>query len=881
VRHPWTTVGVWAAFFLLLAPVAVTYTSQINYGQSTSGLTGTESARAATLLAEVAPQNSTLLIAASLPSPLGPSAANTTLGFTNASAHADLPHFAGVRSAYSAYAAYLDSAFGPQVPTVRSLYPAIVNLSASIYGLPAEFLAAWTTAGATRGSINSTLDSLNGSSSPYVSAFGSDLWTNFTPSVPAADQVDGAVRAAAPEFFAPSPERNATLSGATVSNYTRATAGIVATLLSVPGGPPVPTSWVIAARTPGDFGRNFVSLRGLSGVPSGILAQYLSPDLTLSLVVVVFDVTDSYRSSAGVYPAQSATPTVRSLADTWFGASARVTGTGAAAYDAQVLESGAGILFALIFVLLAGAVAVTLRSWIAPLLAVLFVSLSTVLGYLAIVVTGLWVAKVDFTATYTLTAVTLGIATDYLLFLAYRYREELSKGRTAEDALHVASERSGFAVIVSAGTVAVGLGALSFLPGLETWGPVLALTVLATALLTVTLLPALLRLIGPRLFVRRWMAPARPVERSAFYRAARLSTTRPWVVVILAAIVAAPAVASFVLVPTSYDVSGSLPSSTPSAQGLALVQEKFGANLLYPTYVVVTSPGTYLAPNGSLNAEAERDLPRIAEDLLGYSGVSSVVGPFVSGRNLTGSLGATAFVFDDGTHAYFLVYSSSGPYTPAALGLVHSLRDDPSFLVGGLTSSVIDQQNQNAVEYPLFELVLVMLIGVILAVAFRSGVVPLISLSGVFLSISVTTGLLYGISTYLLHQPFLYLIPLILFVILMSLGNDYTVFLLARIREEQQTSGIREGIHRGIAGSGVVVSALGLILAASLGSLAFQPLFFLQQLGIAFVISLVFDTFLIRPFYFPALLQLTSRGVRPRSVRDRPEPSSTSGPPAE
>ncbi len=881
IRHPWTTVAVWAAFFLLLAPVAFSYTSQINYGQSSSGLTGTESARAAAVLAHVAPQNSTLLIVVPLTTPLSSSAANATFGFANATAHLDLPHFAGVESAYSAYAGYLDGAFGPRVPTVRSLYPAITSLSASIYGLPAEFLTAWTAHGATRGSINSTLALLNGSSSPYAVAFGADLWTNFTAAASPGEQVEAAVRATAPGFFAPSPERNATLSGATVANYTRATAGIVATLVSVPGMPPVPVTWVASAEVPGDFGRNFVTTYGLSGAPSGILAQYLSPDHSLSLVVVVFDVTDSYRTSSGEYPAQSATPPIRTLANTWFGPSALVTGTGAAAYDAQVLESGAGILFALIFVLLAAAVAVTLRSWIAPLLALLFVSLSTVLGYLAIVATGLWIAKVDFTATYTLTAVTLGIATDYLLFLSYRYREELTQGRLPEDALRVASGRSGFAVIVSAGTVAVGLGALSFLPGLETWGPVLALTVLTTALLTVTLLPALLRLVGPRLYVRRWMAPARPVDRSAFYRAARFSTTRPWLVVVLAVLVAAPAIASFLLVPTSYDVSGSLPSSTPSAQGLALVREKFGANLLYPTYVVVTSPGTYLAPNGSLSGEAERDLPRIAESLLGYSGVSSVVGPFVSGRNLTGSLGATAFVFDRGTHAYFLVYSSDGPYTTGALGLVHSLRDNSSFLVGGLTSSVIDQQNQNAFVYPLFELVLVVLIGVILTIAFRSGVVPLISLSGVFLSISVTTGLIYGMSTYLLHQPFLYLIPLILFVILMSLGNDYTVFLMARVREEQQTVGIREGIHRGIAGSGVVVSALGLILAASLGSLALQPLFFLQQLGIAFIISLVFDTFLIRPFYFPALLHLTGRRARPPSVGGGPEPSWTNGPRAE
>ncbi|HYK93252.1 MAG TPA: MMPL family transporter, partial [Thermoplasmata archaeon] len=149
----------------------------------------------------------------------------------------------------------------------------------------------------------------------------------------------------------------------------------------------------------------------------------------------------------------------------------------------------------------------------------------------------------------------------------------------------------------------------------------------------------------------------------------------------------------------------------------------------------------------------------------------------------------------------------------------------------------------------------------------RSAWIPLISVSGVFLSIAVTTSLLYLIATYLLHTALLWLVPLILFVLLMSLGNDYTVFLLTRVREEQERHGPTEGIRRGIAGSGVVVSALGLILAASLGSLALQPISFLQEVGIAFVISLVLDTFVVRPFFFPAMLTLVERHGKGRRTR--------------
>jgi len=83
----------------------------------------------------------------------------------------------------------------------------------------------------------------------------------------------------------------------------------------------------------------------------------------------------------------------------------------------------------------------------------------------------------------------------------------------------------------------------------------------------------------------------------------------------------------------------------------------------------------------------------------------------------------------------------------------------------------------------------------------------------------------------LLNEELLYLIPLILFVILMSLGNDYTVFIISRVREQQKMNGFKEGILRGMSGSAGVVTSLGIILAVSLGSLGLAPISFLRQLG--------------------------------------------------
>ena len=866
LAHPWLTVTAWAVFFIVLTPTALTYTHVINYSGSSSNLSGTESDRAQALLSTVVPSHSTLIVAVNESSFSPSRAENSTLAFQETVASDRIAFLNSTSSVYSGYASYLDTTFGSQVPTARSLASTVSNLTTAVYGFPSRFLSAWTYAGPTQTNINSTYATVNGTATGYEAGFRESLWTNFSSSSSPSTQVQAAVAAAAPGYFRGGLDLNVTLRSTNVTAYSTAVPALVADLLSSTLGTTVPATWVAAAISPGDFGTNYVAQYGLAGLPSYLRAMYLSSDGSVELILVVFNVTDSFRTSDGTYPAQAATPTVRSAAQAEFGNAALVTGAGAAAYDSQQIESGAGVLFALTFVFLAVAVALTLRSWIVPFLALVLVSLSTVVGYLAILATGVFFGKVDFAVTYTLTAVTLGVATDYALFFLYRFREELTRGRDPDTALRTATRTSGFAIIVSALTVGVGLGTLSFLSGLETWGPVLFLTVLSIGLLEVTLLPALMRLIGPRLFARRWLRPAAPVPRSAFYRAAARSSSRPLFVLLLAAVIAVPAVVGFLTVPTSYDFSGGLPSSTPSSQGQHLIESKFGANLLYPTYVIVTAQTTYLEPNGSVTPEAVRVLPTVAADLLHHSGVQSVDGPFVTGTNLTpianGSSTVANYALEGGKAVYYTVYSSYGPYSASAIALVESLRGNSSYLVGGLTSSVVDQQAIDNFQYPVLELVITLFIGIILAIAFRSLWVPLISLSGVFLSISVTTGILYLISTFLLHAPLLWLIPLILFVILMSLGNDYTVFLLTRIREEQENHGRTEGIRRGIAGSGVVVSALGLILAASLGSLALQPLSFLQELGIAFVISLVLDTFVVRPFYFPALLTLVERRRR-------------------
>ncbi|MGD0396577.1 MAG: MMPL family transporter [Nitrososphaerales archaeon] len=606
---------------------------------------------------------------------------------------------------------------------------------------------------------------------------------------------------------------------------------------------------------PGTNGTAYVIANGLVGAPNYIMNSSVSPDKSTYLVTLNFNVTESYRASGNVYPAQSATPAIRQLAQTYLGSAAQVTGQGAIAYDSQSLTASSGYVFGFTFVFLAIAVAITLVSLVSPLVALLFVSLATALGYVSIYVTGLIFGHVDFTVTYTLTAVILGVSTDYLVFYLSRYREELRKGSASSQALVESSRRAGFAIAVSGLTVASGLGALTSVADLNTWGPVLLLSILMTVALEITLLPAVASYIGPRMFLKRTMKSSNGTDyrRSKFYRAAQFSSRRKYLVAGVILLLAVPSVYFWFNVPTTFNFAEGLPKSLSSVQALNTVDQRFGSNLIYPNFAIVNFTQSVLLTNGTLTSAGASAIAQSSSYIKSLPGVQEVVGATSGGA--AGQAG-NPFVFNGGHNAYFLVFTSFDPYSQQAIQLIGMLRDNHGFLVGGLTSSIIDLQSASAAAYTQLEVLLVVVIAVILAVSFRSLKYPVISLSGVFISITWTTGILYAVSKYLLGEELIYLIPIILYIILMSLGNDFTVFIFTRVREEQAKLGFTEGLARAMVGSGTVVTALGLILAVSLGSLALVPFGFLEQVGIGFIISLVLDTFVIRTFYFPAMIRL-------------------------
>lgn len=590
-------------------------------------------------------------------------------------------------------------------------------------------------------------------------------------------------------------------------------------------------------------GLYYVTHYGTSGVPSFISSEYSAKNITL--VYVSFNVMAGQDVSNGKTASEIAFPAVNSLAEKDFG-NAITTGNGAIAYETSQETAKAGFAFGLIFIFLAIAVLFAALSWKSSILVFIFSGIALLLGYVSEYITGLIFHHVSYIVNYTLTAVILGISADYLLFIISRYRDELRQGHSNEESLQTAIKKSGKSIVISGLTVAFSLFTFYFIPGFHSWGTTLFFAVIFTILLETILLPAVISLFGKKLFMKIGMKPINSDTRtkSKFYRIASVSVKRKFLVIAVVLILGSLGIYSFFAVPTTYNFNTGLPQNLEAVKGLNAIDSSFGDSELYPVYVITDTHGI-----NNINSTLHKD----AKYLTSLNGVKSVSGPDANGKTVTNSSGFGQYSIGS-KYAYYIVYTDYSPYTNHAINLVEKIRSNPSFIVGGITSTVIDEKKQNTAIYGELELLIATVIAVIIGISFRSWKYPLISLTGVFFSVSWTTAILYFLSKYVLHEALIYLIPIILFIILFSLGSDYTVFIISRIREESAGNDRDTAIKNGIASSGKVVSALGIILAVSLGSLSLIPVAFLEQLGIAFIISLLIDTFVIRTIYFPAMI---------------------------
>ncbi len=461
-----------------------------------------------------------------------------------------------------------------------------------------------------------------------------------------------------------------------------------------------------------------------------------------------------------------------------------------------------------------------------------------------------FVATPDFT-TQVASMIGIGVGIDYALFIVTRYRQARLQG-TSEQAISEAVNTAGRAVVLAGCTVMVSLlGMLlmrvPFLYGLAIGA---SLAVLVAVLAAVTLLPALLGLLGSRLerlSIHRPRHDNRPSTHSFWFRWSRVLQRRPGRVALAGlAILVAIGLPVFSMRMASAD-AGNDPATSTTRKAYDLVSDGFGTGSNGPLLIVVETPTN----------STTTQLDTFVSTLRATAGIASV---------------SDAARSPSGASAIVTVVATTAPQAAQTESLVHHLRDSviPSSgleaHVGGKTASDIDFAWLMSSRLPLFIGAVLVLSFILLTVVFRSLLVPLkavvmnlLSIGGAYgATVAVFQwgwlGSLLGVHEGAPIEPWM---PMMLFAIVFGLSMDYEVFLLSSIKERYDRTGDNSlAVADGVAATARLITAAAAIMVCVFGSFVLGDLRAIRLIGFGLAIAVLLDATIVRLVLVPATMEL-------------------------
>jgi RND superfamily putative drug exporter len=504
----------------------------------------------------------------------------------------------------------------------------------------------------------------------------------------------------------------------------------------------------------------------------------------------------------------------------------------------EALIGGVGALIILLFVF------GTLPAVLMPLI----VAIASILNTFTVVWALTYLTDISLIVQFLIALVGLGIAIDYALLMIFRFREELAQGEDTETAVVEMMRHAGRSVIVSGTTVAVGLLSMIMLPlpFLRSIGIGGMLIPAVSVLVAITLLPALLYVLGPRINRGRVM-PQRithvgDAESSLWHRWGDIVVRRPLAVAAAGTAIVGLLVAVGLQMNPSEAELKDMPGKGDAVSGRdALASAGISAGALKP-FVVLTRP-----------AEAEAIAARV--------------------RQVEGIAGASAPT-EWRTDRYALVEAipSTDSASKAARGTIDRVKDA---LPAGSTLGGVAPEDRDFVHavYGNFPYVLgfvILLTYILLARAFRSLVLPLKAVILNLVSLAAAFGIIVFIfqwghgSEAIWNVPatnaIISWIPLMIFAFLFGLSMDYEVFMLTRMREAyDETGSTRQAVVLGLARTGKLVTSAALVLCLAFFVLSTSPGLDVKQFGIGLAAGIIFDATVIRGLLVPAIMRLLGR----------------------
>ena len=640
-----------------------------------------------------------------------------------------------------------------------------------------------------------------------------------------------------------------------------------------------------------------VAKPGLYGIGRGLntlISSLVSPARDTTLVSL--DLNTS--SNANVVALRSAVSSTLSTYGAGSGVqSALVTGKDAISYDfGSSAQADLTIILPVTIILLIVATGLFFRSILTPFITLGTIGVALGISQVFIVLVGTYVAKVDFTVPIILLTILIGVGTDYSVFVVARYREERVKGASVQQAVETSVTWAGESIATSGATVIISFVALAFtsVVFLQTVGYVVGLGVLVALLIALTLVPAIMGLVGGRTFWpnsgERFTRYSVSVlarlagKRGYFSRSGAFAVKRAKVLVVLAIVATIPAVYVYSTATPTFDFLSAAPSNLDSVIASNHLTDTFGGGKISPSYVVMTFEQPVV--NGhSFNSGEMATAQAVMESVSASPDIKNVTGPLMpygqlinyNSINYSTAAGKQTFnsvlqsIGKDNKTILVTMNFGIDPYSTKAISDAQSLRQYlhakfdsapgvTGIYLGGASGSILDTKSLFDAQFNSVVPIVAIGVAIVLLVVLGSLFLPLFAVFSVLMSIVWTlaaTGLVFR---QFYNYQMLFLIPFFLFVTLLGLGMDYNIFILTRIREEA-TKGKRldDAIVAAIEQTGGIITAAAIILAGSLGALMLSSDLLLKEIGFAFAYSILIDALIVRTYLVPAVMSTVGK----------------------
>ncbi|HMK47264.1 MAG TPA: MMPL family transporter, partial [Methanocella sp.] len=484
----------------------------------------------------------------------------------------------------------------------------------------------------------------------------------------------------------------------------------------------------------------------------------------------------------------------------------------------------------------------------------------------------------------------LGAGIDYCVFMLSRYAEERREGKDVKTAVVMTVQHAGKSIASSGMTAALGFAAL-VLSGqglFISMGIGVAIGLTISMLSALTLIPSILTLIGDRIF---WPNKIYMVKSSATFTGlwTRLSSgviKHSKVIVVLALLLAIPAVYFAAQVTTSSDTISMLPNNVESKQGFDVLKNSMGSGAMDRAMITVTLPENLTDSSGNRSVSAMDKIERISAMVTGIQDVNTVYsmtrpdGTTINYQNLSVYSAIEKGYYenymdnstglDDRTTVIYASFNGS-PYSNDAFVAVDQMRtvlqDNSS---GALQGTVVHVGGQTANTHEMakanvngFLVVLPIVIGgimLILLVLLRSAVLPIRIILTLSLSIMVTLAgfvLVYQIGQ---GESMIFMLPMLFFCALMGMGVDYDIFLVTRVEEELKSGkNLKDAISKAISSTGTIILICALVMAGTFGSLILSSMQIMSQLGFILTAGILIQGILMILVVVPAIKTLLGK----------------------